>query len=235
MISRNNISVLIPAAGLGKRSQLNYPKSLFKVKNIPIIVRIIKKIIKYDNQPSIVINKKYEKLFKDTLKNHSINEFEFLFQNLPTGMGDAVLKFKKSKFIKDTNHILLIWGDIPFIKKSSIDKLIKFHISNSNFMSILSNFSHKPYTLIKKDKNNLVKEIIETKDSKLKYKYGERDIGIFIFKKSLLKYLKNDDVKKEHNFLYVVKKIYNKKNLVKSLSIASKKETLSLNYISDLK
>ena len=150
-------------------------------------------------------------------------------------MGDAVLKFKKSKFMKDTNHILLIWGDIPFIKKSSIDKLIKFHISNSNFMSILSNFSYKPYTLIKKDKNNLVKEIIETKDSKLKYKYGERDIGIFIFKKSLLKYLKNDDVKKEHNFLYVVKKIYNKKNSVKSLSIASKKETLSLNYISDLK
>ena len=57
-------------------------------------------------------------------------------------------------------------------------------------MSILSNFSNNPYTLIKKDKNNLVKEIIETKDSKLKYKYGERDIGIFIFKKSLLKYLK---------------------------------------------
>ena len=40
---KNNISVLIPAAGLGKRSGLNYPKSLYKVKNVPIIVRIIKK------------------------------------------------------------------------------------------------------------------------------------------------------------------------------------------------
>ena len=235
MISKNNISVLIPAAGLGQRSQLNYPKSLYKVKNIPIIVRIIKKIIKYDSQPSIVINTKYKKLFKDTLNCHAINKFEFLFQNLPTGMGDAVLKFNQSKFLKKTDHILLIWGDIPFIKKSSIDKLIKFHISNSNFMSILSNFSYKPYTYIKKDKNYLIKEIIETKDTKFQYKYGERDIGIFIFKKSLLKYLKNNDVKKEHNFLYVIKKLYQKKYLVKSLSIASKKETMSLNYLSDLK
>ena len=43
-------------------------------------------------------------------------------------MGDAVLKFKKSKFYNNSDHILLIWGDIPFIKKSSIDKLIKVHI-----------------------------------------------------------------------------------------------------------
>lgn len=234
MILKNNISVLIPAAGLGKRSGLNYPKSLYKVKNVPIIVRIIKKISKYDSQPSIVINSKYGKLFKNTLKDHSIKKYEFLFQNFPSGMGDAVLKFKKSKFFKKTDNILLIWGDIPFIKKSSIDKLIRFHISNSNFMSILSNFSYKPYTLIKRDKNSIVKEIVETKDSGLKFNYGERDIGIFLFKKSLLNFLKNNEIKKEHNFLYVIKKIYPKKYSVKSLPIASGKETLSINYVSDL-
>ncbi len=235
MILKNKISVLIPAAGLGKRSDLNYPKSLFKVKNIPIIVRIIKKISKYDSQPSIVINSKYQKLFKKTLNDHLIKKYELLFQNFPSGMGDAVLKFKKSKFFKKTDHILLIWGDIPFIKKSSIDKLIKFHLSSSNFMSILSNYSYKPYTLIKRDQNSIVKEIIETKDSGLKFNYGERDIGIFIFKKSLLNYLKNNKIKNEHNFLYVIKKIYHKKYSIKSLPIASDKETLSLNYVSDLK
>ena len=78
---------------------------------------------------------------------------------------------------------LCVWY-ITSVLGSILKKKSKFHISNSNFMSILSNFSNNPYTLIKKDKNNLVKEIIETKDSKLKYKYGERDIGIFIFKKS---------------------------------------------------
>ena len=97
-------------------------------------------------------------------------------------MGDAVLKFKKSKFFEKADNILLIWGDIPFIKKSSIDKLIRFQFQ-IQFISILSNFSYKPYTLIKRDKNSIVKEIVETKDSGFKFNYGERDIGMFIFKK----------------------------------------------------
>lgn len=235
MISNNNISVLIPAAGLGQRSGLNYPKTLFKINKIPILVRIIKKIKKYDSTPSIVINGKYQKLFKKTLNDHSIKKFEFLNQNLAIGMGDAVLKFKKSKFYNNSDHILLIWGDIPFIKKSSIDKLIKVHISESNFMTLLSKYSSKPYTLIKKDKNNKIKEIIETKNSKMQFNYGERDIGIFIFKKSLLNYLHNQNIRKEHNFLYIIKKLYSNKFVVKSLPIASAREATSLNYLSDVK
>ena len=43
MTMRNKISVLIPAAGLGKRSNLGYPKSLYKVNRVPIIVRILKR------------------------------------------------------------------------------------------------------------------------------------------------------------------------------------------------
>jgi len=235
MISKNNISVLIPAAGLGQRSGLNFPKTLFKINKIPILVRIIKKIKKYDSTPSIVINGKYQKLFKKTLNDHSIKKFEFLNQNLAIGMGDAVLKFKKSKFYNNSDHILLIWGDIPFIKRSSIDKLIKVHISESNFMTLLSKYSSKPYTLIKKDKNNKIKEIIETKNSKMQFNYGERDIGIFIFKKSLLNYLHNQNIRKEHNFLYIIKKLYSNKFVIKSLPIASAREATSLNYLSDVK
>lgn len=235
MISKNNISVLIPAAGLGQRSDLNYPKTLFKINKVPILVRIIKKIKKYDSTPSIVINGKYQKLFKKTLNDYSIKKFEFLNQNLAIGMGDAVLKFKKSKFYNNSDHILLIWGDIPFLKKSSIDKLIKVHISESNFMTLLSKYSSKPYTLIKKDKNNRIKEIIETKNSKMQFNYGERDIGIFIFKKSLLNYLHNQNIRKEHNFLYIIKKLYSNNFVVKSLPIASARETISLNYLSDVK
>ena len=58
-----------------------------------------------------------------------LKNLNFYFKIYPSGMGDAVLKFKKSKFFEKADNILLIWGDIPFIKKSSIDKLIRFHIS----------------------------------------------------------------------------------------------------------
>tara|TARA_Y100000768_G_C23948953_1_gene669120 strand:- start:639 stop:1355 length:717 start_codon:yes stop_codon:yes gene_type:complete len=234
MTTKAKIAVLIPAAGSGTRSKLSYPKSLHKVKNTPIIVRIINKIKKYDLCPTIIVNKKNHIRFKETINMSRSSKVEFLFQNKPTGMGDAVLKFKQSKFYKETENILLIWGDIPFIKRQNIDKLIKTHIAQSNFMTILSLYSKKPYTLIKKDKNDFVKEIIETNRNNFNFKYGERDIGIFIFKKTLLNYLNKKQSIKEHNFLYIINTLYKKKYHIKSLPIASNKEAISLNYISDL-
>ena len=74
-------------------------------------------------------------------------------------MGDAVLKFKKSNKFNSTDNILLVWGDIPYISRKSINKLIFEHINKSNFMTILSLFTKRPYTLINKDDNDNVIEI----------------------------------------------------------------------------
>ena len=234
MIMINKISVLIPAAGLGNRSKLSYPKSLYKVNKVPIIVRILKKISKYDKNPTIVINKKYQSLFDNALNSFNFKNAKYLFQNKPTGMGDAVLKFKKSNKFDSTDNILLVWGDIPYISRKSINKLIFEHINKSNYMTILSLFTKRPYTLINKDDKDNVIEILESYKNKNNFKFGERDIGVFIFKKTLLNFLDNKSKNKEHNFLYVINKLYKKNYKIKSLSIASDKEAISLNYIKDL-
>ena len=102
-------------------------------------------------------------------------------------------------------------------------------------MTILSYYSNNPYTFINKDKKGLVKSVIETHKNKKKYKFGERDIGVFVFKKELLNHLNQKFTnKQEHNFLYVIKKLYKLRYKIKSLPIAKKKETISLNYINDL-
>ena len=36
--------VLIVAAGEGKRANLDYPKTLYKINKVPILIRILKKI-----------------------------------------------------------------------------------------------------------------------------------------------------------------------------------------------
>lgn len=232
--NHRRILLLIPAAGAGTRSGLNFPKSLYKIKNIPIIVRIINKLNIYSNSTSLVINKKDYKLFNNCFDKYKIPKIEYLYQNNPTGMGDAILKVKKSKNFNKIDDILLIWSDIPFISKKSIDKLIKNHYQNDNFMTLLSAKVSNPYTYIKKDLNNNVLEIEETHYTKKKYAYGERDIGVFIFKKDLIKHLQKKTKNGEHNFLYVIKKLYKKSFSIKALDIASKKETISLNYLSDI-
>ena len=128
---KNKIACLVPAAGKGIRSGLVYPKTLFKVNSIPIIIRILKKINIIDTKPTIVINKKFSKLFLINLKKYNTSA-ELIFQNQPLGMGNAVLQYNKSKKKDKYDDILLIWGDIPFLQKSTIKKLIKFHYDNKN-------------------------------------------------------------------------------------------------------
>lgn len=234
MIFKNNITILIPAAGEGTRSKLKYPKTLYKINSVPIILRILKKVSKYSLNYSIIIKKKYQNLFNQYLYNSSFDQAELLYQNIASGMGDAVLRFKKSKFYDLTDDILLIWGDIPFISRKSLDNLVKLHNSNKNFLTILSYYTQNPYTYIRKDEYGKILEIIETNKTNKKFLYGERDIGVFLFNKSLLDFLKNNN-KTEHNFLYVVK-ILSKKGLkIESLPIVNHKETLSLNKMSDIK
>ncbi len=236
-----NIKVLIPAAGKGSRSNLSYPKTLFKVVKKPILVRIINKIKHIDNVPIIIVSKNGKKLIQNSLSSNNLN-FELLEQNIPNGMGDAILKVINSKFYKKMENILVIWGDLPFLTKKTINTLIEEHFKNNYDFTFPTLKQKNPYTYLKKDKKGNILELIETRElNKAIPKYGERDIGVFIFKKKILKVLeqnlsgKRSLITKEHGFLYIIKHLISKNFLVKNLLIAQKKEAISLNKTSDLK
>lgn len=238
MIINKNTIVLIPCAGHGKRSKLHFPKSLYKIQNKSILSKIIDDFKRYKFKYKIVINKKNLNFFKiETKKNKLI---EFIYQNQALGMGDAVLKLRNSKDYKKILDVILIWGDIPFIKPKTIDILIKKHFKNKNDFTFITGMAQKPYTLVKRDKYNKVKSVSELKNSKKITKYGERDIGIFIFKKKyIIKYLleikKKHKSKNEISFLKVIALLNKNKFKIEAINIADQKEMKSLNYISDLK
>ena len=235
ILNKKKIAILIPSAGKGTRSKLSYPKTLYKVRRVPILIRIIKKLSKYTDNFSLVINPSYEKQFSIIIEDYKIPKIEYLYQNFPRGMGDAVIKFKQSKFINNISDIILIWSDIPYISRRSVDLMLDTHFKENNFMTILSCFSKNPYTLIVKDKKGFVKRVQETHKSNVKYKFGERDIGVFIFKRELIEFLKKENRSiKEHNFLYVVNKLYKNGYKIRSLPVAKPNESISLNYMNDL-
>ena len=236
----NNINILIPAAGKGERSKLPYPKTLFKINNLSILERIIKNTKFLNANISIISSLDGREKIVNKLNDKKINS-EIIVQKIPNGMGNAILQYKKSKFYKDTKDILIVWGDIPFVKKSSYRKLIKFHYKNFNTVSILSTFVKNPYTYIKRDKKGKIIEVIETKEMKKKYKYGERDVGVFVINKNIVfkylykSYIQKKHENKEHGFLQIINTIVKNKHKVETLPIATTKESKSLNYIKDIK
>tara|TARA_Y100000590_G_scaffold313654_1_gene354570 strand:+ start:263 stop:1024 length:762 start_codon:yes stop_codon:yes gene_type:complete len=165
-------------------------KALLPINNIPLIVHTYKRakmsklldevIICCDDKKILKVAKKYKANAILTSTHHS-NGTERIFE--------AYLKIKKKyDFIVD------IYGDEPLISPTHIDKVIDFHIKNSDADIIL------PYFNIKNVNNtNIVKLVVNNKkelmylsranvpfEFKSKSKYLKKHLSILSFKPEAL-------------------------------------------------
>lgn len=236
---------LVAAAGKGSRSGLDYPKSLYSLKGRPIIVRILDNLIQFFPKVGIIISSQFKDNFINTIESFGYKyheNFEFIYQDEPLGMGDAILKFVNYPEYENIKNILLQWGDIPYIKKETVMKLIDEHTQFDNDFTFVTAMSDYAYTKVIRDAiTQDVVEVIETRELGLDVSSGERDIGLFIFNKDLvLTNLKDDLTNKhgpvtgEHSFLYIIKHLVLGGNKVIAINIADNKELISFNSISDI-
>jgi len=64
--------VLIAAAGTGSRSGLTYPKTLYKIGEVSMLVAIIRKTIHLDKTPTIIVSQEGHPLVKAELDKYDI-------------------------------------------------------------------------------------------------------------------------------------------------------------------
>ena len=237
----NNIDILIAAAGKGSRSGLNYPKTLYKIQETPILVRILNSLERWHNKFTSVISSPHgkQKIYECLIKfDKNVN---ILTQRNPLGMGDAVLQYASSSLSKNYDDLLLIWGDIPFIQERTVQRMVDQHFKNNNDFTFVTKFEKNPYTIVSRNHKGDVVGVIETREKGVNIDFGERDIGVFLFKKkpvfSLLdKELngKYSETTGEHGFLYIVEHLVKLNYKVSALSIASELEAVSFNSMSDI-
>ena len=241
MTLNNNISCLIVAAGKGSRSGLSYPKTLYKIDGKEILLKIMELFESYDKNPTIIVSKSGEELIQLFLSK-SNRKAHLVVQEDAKGMGDAVLRFMDSPSYQRSENILLIWGDIPFISEETISKTLDRHIKENNDLTFPSKVVNLAYTIVKRDYSQNVIEVIETREENLSPTEGERDIGVFIFRRSIIMPMLQENLSgktgaftKEHGFLYIIKHLVKSGCKVEALPIAQSKELISLNKLSDLK
>ena len=235
-----DLDVLIPAAGKGTRAGLDYPKTLYKIEGKEILLHILELVEDIDSKPTLIVSPDGKKDIENFLFTYNRNS-HLVVQESPLGMGNAVLHFKESPVYKNASNTLLIWGDIPFIRKETITNLIKNHFNNNNDFTLITKEVNSAYTLVKRDQNKKIIQIIETREMGLDPQKGERDIGLFLFKKELvLNILEENHLDKfgnstgEHGFLYIIKYLAKRGFKIQGLPVAKEKELKSLNSINDL-
>jgi bifunctional UDP-N-acetylglucosamine pyrophosphorylase / glucosamine-1-phosphate N-acetyltransferase len=230
--------VLIPAGGRSSRSGLTYPKSLYRLGGLPILIRICRTLSVYDTKPVIVINPAQEALFTGVLQEFG-QQAELVFQHQPLGMGNAILQ--ANNVIQPGADVILVWSDIPLLGIDTVQNLLNCHTVFENDFSLVTALTDYCYTIVKREQGQL-QMVAETRALGIEpLTEGERDIGLFVFKKQLVfDYLCKDipgemaDGSKEHGFLYIIEPLVKAGHRVEGYPLARPNDLLSFNTPADL-
>jgi len=176
------IDAIILAAGQGTRMKSNKAKVLHQLGGKSLLHHVVDTITPLSSSINIVIGRDGE-LVKNSIDNNSIN---WVVQNKQLGTGHAVQQAKTS--INDKSTCIILYGDVPLISKNTIQSLIaKSHSTGFSLLSVILD-DPSGYGRIVRDKNQLIKAIIEHKDADHdKQKINEINTGIMAIKGSLLK------------------------------------------------
>lgn len=235
-----SVRVLIAAAGAGRRAGLPYPKTLHPVGGVPILIRLLDRLQVIDERPTVVVSPAGHTEIEQCIAEHD-RMAELVVQPAPTGMGDAVLQFRHAEAFNEAEHVLLVWGDIPFIARRTVEAVCARHLAQDNDLTFPTRHVEEAYTIVRRDAGGRVVELIETREVGLEPVPGERDIGLFLFRRDPIFDLlgqrlhgANGRGTGEHGFLYLVRHLVERDFRVDALPVATEQDLISLNKMEDL-
>lgn len=154
-----NTHTIILAGGKGTRMLSQKAKVLQKLGGKTMLHHLLLKAEQVSSKISVVVGFDREGV-ENEISNLSINA-KTLMQKEQLGTADAVNTALNE--INDTEKVLVLYGDVPLIKKTTLEELF----STQSEISILTTTLEDPtgYGRVIKDKNNFATSIVEEKDA----------------------------------------------------------------------
>ena len=233
------LRVIILAAGKGTRMNSDLPKVLHKFHGKALIDYVIDESELLDPKEIIlVVGFKKERVIKHT---ESRINLKYATQVKQLGTGHAVLQTKE--LLKNKKgHIIILYGDVPNIKASTLLPIIDDHISNNRDLTLITAEIDDPsgYGRIIRDKNGNLLKIIEEKDcNNNEKKIKEWNPGIYIFKIKevfrILNSIKTNNASKEYYLTDAIGLAQQSNMQIKAIKIANSGEVIGINTTDQLK
>lgn len=212
----SNLVITIMAAGEGKRMNSDIPKILHKFNDTPMIVRIIQQVMPLNANKYIIITGKFDKMIQTEIQKYlnkeDFDKLIFVQQKNPKGTGDAIRSC--IDLYDESSKVLILNGDMPLIRRETIEEFIVYKNQNSIFVAELENpFGYG--RIIKK--NNFI-QIVEEKDCDNDEKNIKLvNVGIYFINGSLLKKyiptINNNNKQNEYYLTDIVEIIQKNENI----------------------
>jgi bifunctional UDP-N-acetylglucosamine pyrophosphorylase/glucosamine-1-phosphate N-acetyltransferase len=155
-----SVHTIILAAGQGSRMKSNKAKVLQRIGGTSMLEKICHTAGAVSSDITLVVGFDKESVLEEA-GNYNLNITSSL-QPEPIGTGDAV-RCGLDK-VQNDSKILVLYGDVPLIKKETLQNLID---SSNSGLSILTTVLDNPfgYGRVKTNDNNEALEIVEEKDA----------------------------------------------------------------------
>lgn len=230
------MTIIILAAGNGTRMKSNTPKVMHEIASIPMIEYILKTAQELcDDDIRVVANKEVIK-FLEIYNISARYNFEFIEQKEKLGTGHAVLCAIENINKELGDKIVILYGDTPLIKASTIKKIISKLDSSFGAKIVCLGFkssSPSGYGRFITSSNKTLIDIVEEKEANQEeLNIDLCNSGIMVIKNTiileLLKSLKNNNTKSEYYLTDIIKSA-NKKGIICMYDTTHETEVMGIN------
>jgi bifunctional UDP-N-acetylglucosamine pyrophosphorylase/glucosamine-1-phosphate N-acetyltransferase len=202
------LGVVILAAGEGKRMKSTTPKVMTLLHGRPLIDHVVTNVeaANLGVKPVVVVSAKHT-LVQEYLGDRAT----YVVQSEPKGTGHAV-SAAESVLSGKAEHVVVLYGDMPFLRPDSIARLAHEHVDSGATLSLLTaetpdfdgwRAAFRSFGRIVRDSSGYLERIVEYKDASDAERESLRELSTcyFCFRGNWLwqqlKNLKNENVQQE--------------------------------------
>ncbi|MFO1427096.1 MAG: bifunctional UDP-N-acetylglucosamine diphosphorylase/glucosamine-1-phosphate N-acetyltransferase GlmU [Steroidobacteraceae bacterium] len=223
------LSIVILAAGQGKRRKSDLPKVVQPLAGRPLLRHVIDAAESLQPETIDVVYGHGGDQVRNRLEGAAVG---WILQAEQLGTGHAVMQAMPA--VPDANLALILYGDVPLIRRETLAQLVA--MAGPRAMSLLTVELPDPtgYGRIVRDAQGRVRRIVEQKDaSKRELKIREGNTGVMCVPAKLLRRwlgrLRNDNAQKEYYLTDIIAMAVKEKIKVAPLVAPTVAEVLGIN------
>ncbi|MDR3071275.1 MAG: bifunctional UDP-N-acetylglucosamine diphosphorylase/glucosamine-1-phosphate N-acetyltransferase GlmU [Endomicrobium sp.] len=226
-----NFSAVILAAGSGTRMRSSLPKVMHRLAGKPLIKWVIEAVSAVKPDDIIVVLGHGSEVVEKYLYDSGV---KFVYQREQLGTAHAVMEAGK-KLENYGGDILVLNGDAPFVKPSTLSALVKKNSQTNSSVTVLSAEFENSFgygRIIRK--NGFLEKIVEERDaSSTERSIKEVNSGVYCFDRNLWRILpkiKSNNAKKEY---YITDAVGTLRKFGKKISLHTVKDGYEIRGIND--